>query len=122
MQPASAAAQPKIKQRPRVLIVDDEPALVDLIHEVVEGLNCTVSVARTVAQAKKMLVGNQFELMLTDVNLPDGDGLSLLGTMRRHQPTASAIVITGTPSVAGAIGAIRGGAVDFLPKPFDNQY
>jgi FixJ family two-component response regulator len=122
MQPASATAQPKIKHRPRVLIVDDEPALVDLIHEVVEGLNCTVSVAKTVAQAKKMLVGETFELMLTDVNLPDGDGLSLLNTLRRHQPTASAIVITGAPSVAGAIRAIRGGAVDFVPKPFDNEH
>ena len=122
MQPASATAQPKVKQRPRVLIVDDETALVDLIHEVVEGLNCTVSVAKTVAAAKKLLVNGSFELMLTDVNLPDGDGLSLLSTLHRHQPTASAIVITGTPSVAGAIRAIRGGAVDFLPKPFDNNH
>jgi FixJ family two-component response regulator len=93
-----------------------------LIHEVVEGLNCTVSVAKTVAAAKKLLVNGSFELMLTDVNLPDGDGLSLLSTLHRHQPTASAIVITGTPSVAGAIRAIRGGAVDFLPKPFDNNH
>jgi FixJ family two-component response regulator len=122
MQPASATAQPKIKRRPRMLIVDDESALVDLIHEVAEGLNCTVSVANTVAAAKKLLVGGSFELMLTDVNLPDGDGLSLLSTLRRHQPTASAIVITGDPSVAGAIRAIRGGAVDFLPKPFDNNH
>lgn len=122
MQPASAAAQPKVKNRPRVLIVDDEPALADLMHDVVESLDCSVSVAKSVAAAKKLLLGSSFELMLTDVNLPDGDGLALLNTLRRHQPTASAIVITGAPSVAGAIRAIRGGAVDFLPKPFDNKH
>jgi FixJ family two-component response regulator len=58
---------------------------------------------------------------LTDVGLPDGDGLSLLAALRRHQPTASAVVITGSPSVDGAITALRGGAVDFVAKPFNND-
>ncbi len=122
MLPASTAAQPKTRQRPRVLVVDDEPGLVELINEIVEGLDCKVSVARTVTQAKKMLKGDAFELMITDVNLPDGDGLSLLNILQRHQPTASAIVITGAPSVDGAITALRGGAVDFVPKPFNNNH
>jgi FixJ family two-component response regulator len=122
MLPASAEVQSKTTQQPRVLIVDDEPALVDLIHEVVGGLQCKITVARTLAQAKKLLKGNTFELMLADVNLPDGDGTTLLSVLQRHQPTARAIVITGAPSVDGAITALRGGAVDFLPKPFNNDH
>src|SRR5882757_9870586 len=110
MLPATTAVQTKTR-RPRVLVVDDEPGLVELLNEVVGGvggLHCKVTVARTIAQAKKMLVGDSFELLLTDVNLPDGDGLSLLNTLRRHQPTASAIVMTGSPSVEGAVTALRG--------------
>ncbi|HSV14430.1 MAG TPA: response regulator, partial [Tepidisphaeraceae bacterium] len=123
MLPASTAAvQIKTRHKPRVLIVDDEPALVELINDVVGGLQCKVTVARTIAQAKKLLKGETFELMLTDVNLPDGNGTTLLNVLRRHQPTASAIVITGAPSVDGAITALRSGAVDFLPKPFDNDH
>src|SRR4051812_22523005 len=119
---STAAVQSKTRHKPRVLIVDDEPALVELINDIVGGLQCNVTVARTIAQAKKLLKGDTFELMLTDVNLPDGNGTTLLNVLRRHQPTASAIVITGAPSVDGAITALRGGAVDFVPKPFDTDH
>ena len=115
-------AKPAVPPRPRVLVVDDEPGLLDLIDEILQGMNCKVTFAKTVAGAKKMLAGQSFELMLTDVGLPDGDGMSLLAALRRHQPTASAVVITGSPSVDGAVTALRGGAVDFVAKPFNNDH
>ena len=106
-------------QPPRVLVVDDEPSLVEVIGDVVgRGMGCRVLTASTVAQARKVLATQGIELLVADLKLPDGDGMSLLPVLREHQPFASAIVITGSPSVEGAIGAIRGGAVDFVPKPF----
>ena len=117
---STPALSNKTKHRPRVLVVDDEQGLLDVVSDVVEGMDCTVTVAKTIAQAKRKLVGESFELLVTDVNLPDGDGLSLLSTLRRYQPTATAIVITGSPSVDGAINALRNGAVDFVPKPFNH--
>jgi FixJ family two-component response regulator len=110
----------KTKHRPRVLLVDDEQGLLDVVSDIVSSMDCDVTIAKTIAQAKRQLVGEQFELLVTDVNLPDGDGTSLLSTLRRYQPTATAIVITGSPSVDGAITALRGGAVDFVPKPFNH--
>jgi FixJ family two-component response regulator len=121
MLPATTAVQSKVRRSPRVLVVDDEPGLVELLNDVVESLDCKVTVAHTVAQAKKLLANGPFELLLTDVHLPDGDGLSLLTTLRRYQPTASAIVMTGSPSVEGAVTALRGGAIDFVAKPFNND-
>ncbi len=121
MQSSTPIAPSNSPQRPRVLIVDDEPGLLELMSDILAGIDCKVSVAKTVAGAKKMLIGESFELMLADVHLPDGDGLSLLPTLRRHQPTASAVVMTGSPSVDGAISALRSGAVDFVPKPFNNN-
>src|SRR5687768_1207624 len=105
--------------RPRILVVDDEPTLVELIGDVVgTGMQCRIIVAKTVAEARKLLASEPIELLVTDVSLPDGDGTSLLATLRQKQPNASAIVITGAPSVDRAIMALRDGALDFLPKPF----
>jgi FixJ family two-component response regulator len=106
-------------QPPRVLIVDDEPNLLEVLGDVVgRGMGCRVVSAASVAQARTILASQPIELLVADLNLPDGDGMSLLPTLREHQPNASAIVITGSPSVDDAIGALRGGAVDFVPKPF----
>jgi FixJ family two-component response regulator len=117
---STPALSSKTKHRPRVLVVDDEQGLLDVVSDVVEGMDCTVTVAKTIAAAKRKLIGESFELLVTDVNLPDGDGTTLLPTLRRHQPTATAIVITGSPSVDGAITALRSGAIDFVPKPFNH--
>jgi FixJ family two-component response regulator len=108
---------------PRVLIVDDEPNLLEVIGDVVgpRGMGCKINSAANIAQAKKVLATQGIDLMVADVHLPDGDGMSLLPTLRHFQPFASAIVMTGSPSVDGAISALRGGAADFVPKPFSNS-
>src|SRR4051794_25358313 len=106
--------------RPRVLVVDDEPDLLTLVREVVGGqVQCKILAARNVAEAKQILAREPVELLVTDLHLPDGDGMSLLPALREHQPTAESIIITGQPSVGAAIDAMRAGAVDFLPKPFN---
>jgi FixJ family two-component response regulator len=58
------------------------------------------------------------DLLVTDLNFPDGRGADLLMALRKRHPLASAIVITGEPSLNGAVDALRQGAVDFLAKPF----
>ncbi len=117
---AKPALAAPVTRRPRVLLVDDEPGLVDVLATAMAGMDCAVTVARTLAQAKRHLTGGAFELLVTDIGLPDGDGLTLLSALRRHCPAAAAIVITGRPSVDHAVAALRDGAVDFLPKPFDH--
>src|SRR4051794_17854293 len=86
---------------PRVLIVDDEPGLLEVIGDVVgpRGMGCKIISAGTIAQAKKILLTQGIDLMVADVHLPDGDGMSLLPALRQFQPLASAIVMTGSPSV-----------------------
>jgi FixJ family two-component response regulator len=105
--------------KPRVLVVDDETELLESVREtVIERLGCKLVTAQTVAQARKVLESQRIDLMVTDVNLPDGDGISLLSILHLHQPQAQAIVITGQASVDGAIEAMREGASDFVSKPF----
>ena len=112
------AAKKKIKT-PRILVVDDEPTLIDLVGDVVGGqIACNVISAKNIAEAKKILASTPIELLVADVNLPDGKGTDLVSSLKEAQPHANAIVITGQPSMDGAINAMRHGAVDFLPKPF----
>lgn len=115
---AKSQSKPKPTVRPRVLVVDDEPNLVELVKDVGKGIGCTVIAAADVAEARKVLAEQEVDLLVADLHLPDGNGINLLPALREHQPTAAAIVITGAPSIDNAIGAIRGGAVDFLKKPF----
>jgi FixJ family two-component response regulator len=81
-------------------------------------LGCKLMSANNLAQARKILESQKVDLLLTDVNLPDGDGMTLLPILHLHQPQAQAIVITGAPSMNNAIEAMREGASDFLSKPF----
>jgi len=105
--------------RPRVLVVDDEAELHEVISDTVgKRLGCRLIAASNLAQARKVLESQKIDLLLTDVNLPDGDGMSLLPILHLHQPLAQAIVITGAPSMGNAIEAMREGASDFVSKPF----
>jgi len=111
--------KPQATTKPRVLIVDDEPELTELVRDmVVKHVDCRVVVASSLKEAKKLMSSESVEVLVTDLHLPDGDGMSLLPALRERQPSSSAIIITGKPSLDGAITALRGGAVDFVPKPF----
>ena len=104
-----------------MLMVEDEPALVEVVNDILgREMGCHVVSATNVDEAKQdPRRAEQVDLVITDINLPDGNGMNLLPALRKHSPTATAIVITGSPSIDGAITAIQGGAVDFVPKPFD---
>lgn len=111
--------KPTVPVHARVLVVDDEPALVELIHDAVgRQLDATILVAQTIAEARQILATQPVELVVADVHLPDGDGTSLLPVIQKYQPLTRTIVITGSPSLDGAIAALREGAVDFVLKPF----
>jgi DNA-binding NtrC family response regulator len=119
MSPVIKTTAQKSRLRPRVLIVDDEPELIELIRDVVERAgNCRLLTAGDLSEAEKIIASEKIDLLLADLHLPDGDGMSLLPRLREKHPSAASVIITGNPSVNGAITAMRGGAFDFLPKPF----
>ncbi len=114
----------KARVRPtRVLVVDDEPGLIELVNDVVgKSTNCRLFTALDLAQAQRIIENEKIDLLLADVHLPDGDGTSLIARLQEKHPHAAAVIITGNPSVNGAISAFRAGVVDFLPKPFTAEH
>src|SRR5947208_14165665 len=115
MAPIVTANRPATGALPRVLVVEDEPALVELVRDVVgPQIRCKLVFASDITQAKKILQAQAIDLLVTDLHLPDGDGMTLLAALREKLPYAGAIVITGKPSVSAAVSALRAGAADFL--------
>lgn len=119
MSPTVLTTQGGTTLRPRILVVDDEVELLDAISDTVAArLNCRLIRAANLSEAQHIMQTQSVDLLVTDLHLPDGDGATLLPILRSRHPNAHAIVITGSPSVDGAITALRAGAVDFLLKPF----
>ena len=105
--------------KPTVLIVDDEPDLVELVKLTLERMNLATAAAGDLATARRMLGERRFELCLADMRLPDGDGLDLVAWIQQHQPQVPVAVITAHGNVETAVRALKAGAFDFVSKPLD---
>jgi two-component system response regulator PilR (NtrC family) len=104
---------------PRALIVDDEPDIRDLLSITLGRMQLQVSTAADYASAVKQLGSQRFDLVLTDMRLPDGDGLDLVEWIQAHRPGVPVAVITAHGNVEAAVRALKLGAFDFLSKPLD---
>ncbi|HWS55731.1 MAG TPA: response regulator [Pyrinomonadaceae bacterium] len=101
----------------RLLVVDDEESIVLTISEVLRLEGYEVDVAMSGAEAVWKLRREGFDLILTDLHMEEGDGLSVLEEARRRAPLTITIVLTGYANVETAISALRHGAYDYLLKP-----
>jgi signal transduction histidine kinase len=102
----------------RLLVVDDEENIVLTISEVLRLEGYEVEVASSGREAVGLLDrGPEFDLVLTDLHMDEGDGLTLLEEVRRRSPLTIVVVLTGFAAVESAIAALRHGAYDYLAKP-----
>ena len=104
-----------------ILLVEDDPDIADILDIVLTKAGFDVRVARTLKEARVQLNrADVFEVIVTDKNLPDGSGLTLLEESRSSGRDAELVVITGFPSIDTAVQALRLGVYDYLEKPFRN--
>jgi two-component system, repressor protein LuxO len=103
----------------RLLLVEDTPSLSMLYRSVLAKSGHRVACAFNLAEARTHCERTRPSLVLLDLQLPDGDGLDLLASLRRDAPETRTIVITANGSINRAVQAMRAGAFDFLVKPFD---
>jgi two-component system response regulator PilR (NtrC family) len=102
-----------------VLIVDDEPDLCELLSITLQRMDLSPRTANTVAAAQRLLKAERFDLCLTDMQLPDGDGLELVEWMQQYTPSVPVAVITAHGNMETAVRALKLGAFDFVSKPLD---
>jgi two-component system, NtrC family, response regulator AtoC len=101
----------------RILVVDDDVGFRRLLVTILEGEGYRVQAERTVADAVRAARATQFPVVLSDLKLPDGDGLMVLRAVKEQSPESAVIMITGFGTVATAVEAMKLGAVDYLGKP-----
>ncbi len=106
-------------KKPLTLIIDDEPDIRELLEITLNRMNIQTLCAEDIASAKKLLAEQAFDLCLTDMKLPDGNGLDLVDYIQNNRPPIPCAVITAHGSMDIAIKAMKKGAFDFLSKPVD---
>ena len=104
---------------PTALIVDDEPDLCELLAITLQRMNVASRAVHDLGTAKRELARRPYDLCLTDMRLPDGDGLDLVEWMQSHVPQTPVAVITAHGNVEAAVRALKVGAFDFVSKPLD---
>ena len=105
--------------QPLALVIDDEPDICELLSLTLGRMDIDTESAANVEGAKEKVGAKRFDLCLTDMRLPDGDGLELVEWMQSNVPGVPVAVITAHGNVETAVQALKLGAFDFISKPLD---
>jgi DNA-binding NtrC family response regulator len=104
-------------QSARVLVVDDEKSILMLLEEALTQWGYQVTAASTASEALAALRTQVFEAALTDVRMPDMSGIDLLRELKKRDESMEVVIMTGYPTIASAVEALKEGAYDYLSKP-----
>lgn len=105
--------------RHTALVVDDEPDICELLQLTLGRMDISAYAAPNLAQARTLLGRHHFDLCLTDMRLPDGNGIELVEYIQRKAPETPVAVITAHGNMESAVAALKAGAFDFVSKPVD---
>jgi two-component system OmpR family response regulator len=103
----------------RILLIEDDPVLGGAVREHVASLGYGVDWMKRLDNSREALATVPYELVLLDLNLPDGRGLDLLRELRQKGNSAAVIILTAQDQIASRIEGLNSGADDYLVKPFD---
>lgn len=102
---------------PQALVIDDEPDILELLSMTLSGMSIDCITVENLAQAEQALKQQTFDLCLTDMRLPDGNGLDLVRLLQKKYPNLPVAVITAHGNMDLAVQALKLGAFDFVSKP-----
>jgi DNA-binding NtrC family response regulator len=117
----SDVTSPETAPRPRVLVVDDERHQRDILQMILESEGYEAVTAGNGRQALSALGEGEFDVVLTDLKMPDLNGIALLEEVLKHQRGLSVVLMTAHGSIDSAVEAMRKGAFDYLTKPLDRD-
>ena len=103
----------------KVLVIDDEPDIRELLNLTLSRMGLEVTTAEDLAEARRELQVGGFDFCLTDMRLPDGNGLDLVEEISERHPNLPTAVITAHGKIEDAVHALKMGAFDFVSKPVD---
>jgi len=105
--------------QPSILVVDDELLIRDLLYDFFNNQGWDISIAENGEKALEILNHKNIDLVLTDLKMPNMDGLDLTNHLKETHPEMPVIIMTGYPSVDSAVLALRQKVADYIIKPFN---
>ena len=102
----------------KILIVDDEVLIRNFLHETLSRKNYDIEIAPSVKPALQLIKSQTFDLVITDMKMPDGMGMDVLKAVKKQAPNTLVVIITAFGSIENAVEAMRNGAFNYLIKPF----
>jgi two-component system response regulator HydG len=105
----------------RILVVDDDPYFLRVLSRLLSGENFQVKTAEGAAQAAQALSEDSFDVVVSDLRLPDGDGLSILQELRKTGADTPVVILTAYGEVETYIAAMNAGATEYLNKPVKSE-
>jgi len=105
----------------RVLIVDDDPYFLRVLGRILTGENFQVRTAEGAAQAAQALKETSYDVVISDLRLPDGDGLSILQELRQAGSDTPLVILTAYGEVDSYLAAMNAGATEYLNKPVKTE-
>ena len=105
----------------RILIVDDEDGMRRLLGRVLTREGYETSTVGSGAEALRLVANERFDLVVTDIKMPEMDGLQLLEELKEYEPSLPIIVMTAYGTIENAVQALRFGAYDYIAKPFETD-
>ena len=103
---------------PKILIIEDDTAFCQMLQKFLTRHQFDTSICHSVDDAQTHLEASFFDLILSDVRFPKGDGIALLASIKEKTPETQVILMTGYAEVSSAVSAIKKGAFDYISKPF----
>ncbi len=103
----------------KILAVDDDPEALEAVVDLLRADGHEVHAASSLEEAEELLHRDSYHLVLTDLVMPGGSGIDVTRLVREALPQTKVVVVTGRPSLATAVEALKTGAADYLEKPID---
>src|SRR5438046_5760797 len=101
----------------KILVVDDERSILVLLKEALSQWGYHVTTAASATEALGVLKSELFDALITDIRMPDMSGLELLREVKKQDESIEVVMMTGYPTIASAVQALKEGAYDYLSKP-----
>lgn len=105
----------------RILVIEDDALLRKAIYDRLRAMGHDVQARDCLAQARQVIEEADLDLILSDMRLPDGDGLKFIAEQKELYPDLEMVIMTAYADISTAVEALKAGAFDYLPKPFEDE-
>jgi two-component system response regulator HydG len=110
-----------LSNKEKIIVVDDSPDTLEVLKRNLESAGYLVTTASGAVEAIKIIESSPVDLVITDLKMPEVNGLSLVRHIQENHKNTGVMMITGYPSVEGAVEAVKSGAEEYLSKPFTDE-